>query len=69
METENDLNDRILNLTVQIQERYPELYRNLNEMFATLPNIENPVIDTITLRRWLDSLRVLVIQYDNAPKV
>lgn len=64
METVGELNVRIITITVQIQEHYPELYRNLNEMFATLPIIESPVINRITLSKWLDSLRMLVIQYD-----
>ena len=60
METEKDLNLRIINITVQIQEFYPELYRDLNEMFATLPISETPVINSTTLRKWLDSLKILV---------
>ena len=64
METEHDLSIHIVKLTVLIQEKYPELYRNLGEMYATLPNKEIPVINTLTLRKWLDSLNALVSKYD-----
>jgi len=66
METERDLNLRIINITVQIQEFYPELYRDLNEMFATLPISETPVINATTLRKWLDSLKILIKRYNIA---
>ncbi len=64
METEHELNIRIVKLTVLIQEMYPELYRNLGEMYATLPISKIPEINIITLRKWLDSLTDLVTKYD-----
>jgi len=57
---------RILSLTVRIQEQYPELYRNLNEMYATLPIVAIPVINIKILGKWYESLRLLVLQYDEA---
>ncbi len=66
METEKVLNSRILKMTILIQEYYPELYRNLNEMFATLPNAEIPVITNAVLHSWLETLTLLVKQYDAA---
>lgn len=66
METEHDLNTRIMNQTAQIQQYYPELYRNLNEMYATLPINETPVINATTLRAWSESLKMLILQYDSA---
>ena len=66
METEDTLNTRILNITLRIQEHYPELYRNLNEMYATLPVTEIPVINRMVLEKWYESLRVLVANYDTA---
>ena len=65
MENEAAINGRILDLTVQIREEYPELYRNLHEMYATLPVVENPVINSISLKRWYDSLKGLVTQYES----
>lgn len=64
METEQDVSLSILKLTVRIQEFYPELYRNLNEMYATLPIAEAPVISVKTLNKWLESLKFLIVQYD-----
>lgn len=66
METEDTLNTRILNITLRIQEYYPELYRNLNEMYATLPVTEIPVINRMVLEKWYESLRELVANYDTA---
>ena len=69
METEQDVSLSILKLTVRIQEFYPELYRNLNEMYATLPNIESPVISVNSLKKWLESLNLLIVQYDFAHRI
>ena len=66
METEDVLNTRILNIIVQMQEHYPELYRNLNEMYATLPVTEIPVINRMVLEKWYESLKVLITKYDAA---
>lgn len=63
MVTVNDLNAQIMNITIQIHEHYPELYRNLNEMAATIPVADGPVIDRITLENWRNALTMLVIQY------
>ena len=66
METEHDLSIQIVAITVRIQEKYPELYRNLNEMYATLPNIDTPVISRNTLKNWLETLRFLMLKYEFA---
>jgi hypothetical protein len=66
METEKELNLRIVSLTQQIQEQYPELYRNLDEMHATLPSSSSPAINTLTLGKWYNTLQVLVLQYKEA---
>jgi hypothetical protein len=66
METEQELNLRILSLTLRIQEQYPALYRNLHEMYATLPIVAVPVINIKVLGKWYESLRLLVLQYDEA---
>lgn len=64
LNTEHEVSIRITKLTLQIQESYPELYRNLNEMYATLPIAETPVISVKTLNKWLESLNFLIAQYD-----
>lgn len=66
MEKYHDLNTRIINLTVQIQEHYPELYRNLNEMHATLPIANTPVINKTALGNWYESLMLLMMHYESA---
>ena len=40
METEKELNSKILDITMKIRENYPELSKYLDEMPETIPNEE-----------------------------
>ncbi len=63
METINELNEKILQLTMLIQTKYPELMKYLNEMPETIPNDANPHIDLETLQAYRESLEKLIEGY------
>lgn len=63
METEQELNAKILNVTMTILEKYPELSEHLGEMPVTIPNADNPEITRKVLRAYYDSLVSLVEKY------
>ncbi len=63
METINELNQKILQLTLQIQSNYPELSKYLSEMPETIPNEANPHIDLQTLQAYCESLEKLIEGY------
>jgi len=63
VESEKELNSKILKITMTILEKYPELYENLGEMPVTIPNIENPEINIKNLREYYESLIALLYNY------
>jgi hypothetical protein len=63
MESEKELNVKILDITMIIQEKYPELYEHLGEMPVTIPDIENPEINSKNLREYYDSLTSILENY------
>jgi len=65
MKTELALNEKILNISNTIRERYPELLKYLDEMPVTVPYEENPTVTGITLSSYYDSLVVLLQEYEN----
>lgn len=60
METEKELNSKILALTTQILEKHPELSDHLDEMPLTIPNETNPEITVKKLKEYYDSLNLLL---------
>ena len=56
MKTEKELNTRIIALTMQIQEKHPELLKFLDEMPVTVPNEVNPEINIKILSDYCESL-------------
>lgn len=70
MESEKELNSKILEITMTIKEKYPELYEHLGEMPVTLLDIENPEINRKNLRAYYDSLKSLLKNYvhDHLPE-
>ena len=66
METkEHQLNAEIMSLTEQIKLQYPEVYRNLNEMPITIPNMATPEVKIKQLEDYVQSLKTLLnIQTD-----
>jgi hypothetical protein len=70
METEKELNKKILKITMLIQEQYPELTRFLEEMTETIPSPifgegqgEVPEININNLKEYYNSLNSLVENY------
>lgn len=63
MESEKELNSKILEITMTIKEKYPELYENLEEMPVTIPDIENPEINIKNLKTYYESLKSLLKKY------
>ncbi|MDP2303773.1 MAG: hypothetical protein Q8N03_15255 [Ignavibacteria bacterium] len=63
MQSEKELNSKILEITMTIREKYPELYEHLGEMPVTIPNIENPEINNKNLRDYYDSLKSILKNY------
>lgn len=60
METEEQLNARIMELIHEIHENYPELVPFLDELPLTIPNEPNPEISKKILEDYIESLQNLV---------
>ncbi|MFV5695343.1 hypothetical protein ACM55G_07890 [Flavobacterium sp. LB3P122] len=63
METEKELNDAILKLTLKIQNEYPELSKYLVEMPVTIPDINSPEINIKILKDFYESLISILKKY------
>lgn len=63
METEEELNAKIMKITMVIQENYPELSKFLNEMPVTIPIDNHPKVNIINLQKYYDSLLNLFRKY------
>lgn len=60
METENELNVKITELTQKIRSRNPELSKLLDEMPLTIPNESSPEITMKKLKEYYESLALLL---------
>ncbi len=58
-----DLNNDILNITMKIQDEFPELSKYIAEMPVTIPNKEAPEINTKNLQDYYNSLETLLKKY------
>lgn len=63
METKKDLNLKILNITMEIKDQFPELSKYLEEMQETIPDQKHPEITLNNLKTYHDSLIVMVNKY------
>jgi len=63
MKTEDEINTGILNITMTIKQKFPELIKYLNEMPVTIPNSAHPEITIKALTDYYDSLDALVSDY------
>ena len=63
MESETELNAKIMAITMQIQNEFPELSKYLNEMPVTIPTEENPEINTAILNNYYESLFRMLTTY------
>ena len=65
MDTEKELNAKILEITMKIRDNYPELSQYLDEMPDTIPNDKNAEVDIKNLREYYNSLTSLLKKYAN----
>ena len=63
METEKEINEKIMKVTMVIQENYPELSKYLNEMPVTIPIDSNPEMNVQALTKYYDTLLTLFRNY------
>jgi hypothetical protein len=66
METKSHINNKIMALTMKIQEEYPELSKYISEMPITVPNIEDPAINIDSLNEYYNSLNDLLSKYSKS---
>lgn len=60
---ERDLNLKIMQVTTEIKENYPELMKFLEEMPVTIPDEQNMEITLKNLKSYYDSLNSLLNDY------
>jgi AAA15 family ATPase/GTPase len=60
---ENDLNSKILKITMKIKDHYPELSQYLEEMPVTVPSENEPEITLNHLRSYYESLNSVLNKY------
>ena len=63
METIEELNQKILKKTMDINKNYPELTKYIEEMPITIPNLDNPEITLKSLQEYYDSLEEIFKKY------
>lgn len=67
---ENDLNSKILKITMRIKDHFPELSKYLEEMPVTVPSENDPEITLNHLRIYYESLNSLLNKYKvDYPKI
>ena len=63
METEEEINAKILKITMVIHENYPELSKYLNEMPVTIPIDRRPEVNVKNLQKYYETLLTLFRNY------
>lgn len=63
MDTEKELNEKILKITMTIRNDFPELSGYLEEMPAPIQDENNPEVTVERQRAYYDSLKVVVGKY------
>lgn len=63
METVKELNAKIMEITLLIQKKYPELSKYLKEMPITIPNKKNLEIMNKNLKEYYESLESILKKY------
>lgn len=63
METEEEINAKILKVTMVIHENYPELSKYLNEIPVTIPIDSRPEVNVQNLQKYYDTLVTLFRNY------
>lgn len=60
---ERDLNLKIIQVTTEIKDHYPELIKFLDEMPVTIPDEQNMEITLKNLKSYYDSLNSVLTNY------
>jgi hypothetical protein len=63
VETEKELNSKILKITMKIKDQYPELSKYIEEMQETIPDEKKPEITLKNLKKYYDSLNSMLNKY------
>jgi hypothetical protein len=63
METKRELTEKILKLTILIQEKHPELAKHLAEAQETLPVLEDHEVSAESLSSYYDTMVNLLADY------
>jgi hypothetical protein len=63
MKTEKELNEDILKITMQIQEKYPELSKNIGETPVKISDTKDTGINMKILNEYYQSLNNLLKHY------
>jgi hypothetical protein len=63
MENKKELTEKILKITILIQERYPQLSKYLSEVQETLPTLEHPEVDSEALSKYYQTLEEMLKDY------
>lgn len=63
MENDEEINAKILKITLKIQDKYPELSKFLTEMPVTIPDKVHPKINSKNLNEYYLSLEILLKKY------
>ena len=63
MKTENEINKNIVETKMDIDEKFPELSKYIDEMSVTIPNTNEPEINETNLEDYQSSLCVLLNKY------
>jgi hypothetical protein len=63
MKNENEINDKIMKITMTIKNDYPELSKYLNEMPVTIPDVSKPEMNNKTLFEYYKSLEAMLKEY------
>jgi len=68
MQMEKALNAKILKITLKLQNEYPEIYANLEEMPVTIPDSNDPEVNLTNLKKYYNSLEIILKNYIKTPK-
>jgi len=63
MKREEELNKKIVKMTMAIRNEFPELMKFIGEMPETIPDKKNPEINIKILQDYYDSLEDLLRKY------
>ena len=63
MQAIEEINQRILLKTLDIETNYPELSKYIEEMPVTMPDLENPQVTLQNLKEYYHSLNTLATNY------